>query len=73
MVITIVCNPDGQTKFNDILHFVVNQGSDIDIPLKAKGVGETIYSKIPLDVINFGVQYTHRMVPREFFIENKGS
>lgn len=46
---------------------------DIDIPLKAKGKGETIYSKIPLDVIDFETQYTHRMVPREFFIENKGS
>jgi hydrocephalus-inducing protein len=34
---------DDASKFSDILHFVVKDGKDKDIALKAKGVGSTIY------------------------------
>ncbi len=45
---------------------------DIDCSLKAKGEGSTIFCKESLDHINFGIQYTHRQIPREIFVENKG-
>lgn len=43
MEFDVVCNADDASKFNDILHFVVKDGKDKDIVLKAKGVGSTIY------------------------------
>jgi hydrocephalus-inducing protein len=39
----VVCNADDSSKFNDILHFVVKDGKDRDIVLKAKGIGSTIF------------------------------
>jgi hypothetical protein len=45
---------------------------DIDVVLKAKGIGTTIFCKEDLNSIAFGVQYTHRLITREIFVENKG-
>lgn len=70
--IQVLCMPDDNVQFNDILHFVIKEGVDIDIPLKAKGMGSTIYSKEDLKFVGFGLQYTFKYDHREIFVENKG-
>jgi len=68
----VVCCADDISKFNDILHFVIKEGLDIDIVLKAKGVGSTCYCKEDLNNVNFGVQFTSTSIVKEIFVENKG-
>ena len=72
MDIQIVCTADDANKFTDILHFVIKEGDDVDIVLKAKGIGSTIFCKEDLKLISFGIQYTFRNITREVFVENKG-
>jgi len=36
---------------------------DVEVQLKAKGTGNTLYSKIK-ESIDFGTEYTHKQVPR---------
>ena len=72
MDIEVICNSDDANRFMDILHFVIKEGVDIDVGLRAKGVGSTIYCKDDLSSINFGTQYTFRSHVREIFVENKG-
>ena len=45
---------------------------DVDVQLKAKGVGSTLFCKEDLGLIPFGTQYTHRKITKEIFVENKG-
>ena len=54
------------------MHFVIKEGVDIDIVLKARGIGSTIFCKEDLSYVNFGINYTHRQITREIFVENKG-
>ena len=70
--IEIICCADDATRFQDVLHFVIKEGMDIDVVLKARGIGTTIFCKEDLNQIAFGVQYTHRLITREIFVENKG-
>lgn len=72
MTIKVVCNPDDTIVFKDTLFFVITEGRDKEVKLKAKGVGKTLFSKENLDVINFGTRYTFREQTKEIFIENKG-
>lgn len=72
MEIEIICHADDAQRFNDVLHFVIKEGVDIDINLRAKGIGPTIWCKESLENVNFGTQYTHRSQAREIFVENKG-
>jgi len=67
-----VCNADDAAKFLDVLHFVIKEGLDIDIALKAKAVGSTIFCKEDLNYVDFSTLYTHRPKTREIFVENKG-
>ena len=73
MKIEVVCNADEATKLLDVLHFVIKEGDDKDVVLKAKSVGHTIFWKENLDFINFGVIYTHRSKIHNILIENKGN
>lgn len=68
----IVCNADDSSKFNDILHFVVKDGKDKDIILKAKGIGSTIYCDDNLEALNYGTIYTYKTAVKEIFIQNRG-
>jgi hydrocephalus-inducing protein len=72
MEIEIVCNADDTRLFNDTLHFVIKEGMDKEVKLRAKGVGKTIFCKENLDKIDFGTQYTFKQQTKEIFIENKG-
>ena len=38
-----------------MLHFVIKDGVNIDIVLKAKGIGNTVFCKEDLSFVNFGV------------------
>ena len=67
----IVCIPDDTQKFVDTLFFVIKEGVDKEVKLKAKGIGSTIFCK-DISVIDFGVMYTHRTQMQEVFIENRG-
>jgi hydrocephalus-inducing protein len=72
MDIEVVCNPDEANKFVDTLHFVIREGFDKDVQLKAKGEGQTIFYKDDLENINFGTLYTCRPMTKDIFVENKG-
>lgn len=53
MEVEVVCCADDAVKFTDVLHFVIKEGLDIDIALKAQGVGSTIFCKEDLNYIDF--------------------
>lgn len=72
MEIEVVCCADDGAKFSDVLHFVIKEGVDIDITLKARGIGSTIFCKEDLTKVDFETLYTHRPKTREIFVENKG-
>lgn len=54
------------------MHFVVKDGKDKDIILKAKGVGSTIYCDDNLEMLDFGNIYTFKTAVKEIFIQNRG-
>jgi len=57
--IEVVCNADEVMKFTDTLHIIINNGVDLEVALKAKGKGSTLYCKQPLRIVDFGTEYTH--------------
>jgi hydrocephalus-inducing protein len=71
-MIEVVCNADEVQRFTDTLHVIVNNGTDLEVALRAKGVGSTLYCKEDLRNIDFGTEYTHKNVPKQFFLENRG-
>jgi hydrocephalus-inducing protein len=50
----------------------VNNGVDLEVALKAKGTGSTLYCKENLNFVDFGIEYTHNNITKEFFLENRG-
>jgi hydrocephalus-inducing protein len=50
---------------------VIREGVDVDVQLKAKGEGQTIFYKDDLENVNFGVLYTCRPMTKDIFVENK--
>ncbi|CAD8206755.1 unnamed protein product [Paramecium octaurelia] len=70
--IEVLCSADDAVKVSDVLHFVIKEGDDVEVQLKAKGIGSTIFCKDDLSSVNMGVNYTHRKVTKEIFVENKG-
>ncbi|EGR28756.1 hypothetical protein IMG5_169530, partial [Ichthyophthirius multifiliis] len=72
MDVEIICCADDSIKFQDMLHFVIKDGMDIDVVLKAKGVGSTIFCKDDITNVNFKTLYTHHAEYQEIFVENKG-
>ena len=83
--INVVCIADEVQKFQDTLHIIVNNGVDVEVQLKARGTGSTLFCKERNDAqpagqfkadapwnIDFGTEYTHKHVPRQFFLENRG-
>lgn len=71
-VLDVVCNADECQKFTDTLHIIVNNGVDLEVGLKAKGIGTTLACKDNLKEVNFGTKYTHYNETLEFFLENRG-
>jgi hydrocephalus-inducing protein len=71
-VVDVVCNADEVQKFQDKLHIIINNGVDLEVNLTAKGIGSTLYCKQDLRNIDFGTEYTHKVVPKQFFLENRG-
>lgn len=55
----VVCNADECQKFTDTLHIIVNNGVDLEVGLKAMGIGTTLACKENLKEVNFGTVYTH--------------
>lgn len=79
--IEVVCLADEVMKFSDTLHIIINNGQDIEVALRAKGVGSTLYCKqlqpdpantMKVTEVNFGTKYTHQNVLEEYFLENRG-
>ena len=71
-VLDVVWNADEWQKFTDTLHIIVNNGVDLEVGLKAKGIGTTLAWKENLKEVNFGTKYTHFNETLEFFLENRG-
>ncbi len=44
----------------------------MEVALRAKGVGSTLFCKDNLNLIDFGTEYTHNSITKEFFLENRG-
>jgi hydrocephalus-inducing protein len=63
-IIEVVCNADEVQRFQDTLHIIINNGMDLEVALKARGVGSTLFCKEGLSNIDFGVEYTHKNVPK---------
>jgi hydrocephalus-inducing protein len=60
-------------KFIDTLHIIINNGVDLEVVLRAKGIGSTLYCKTNLNNgVDFGTEYTHSNITKEFFLENRG-
>jgi hydrocephalus-inducing protein len=70
--ITVSCMADEVQKFQDTLHIIVNNGMDVEVQLRARGTGSTLYTKVPMHNIDFGTEYTYKTVPRQYFLENRG-
>ena len=71
--IEIVCCADEANRLTDTLHFIIKEGKDVDVALKARSAGHTIFWKDNLDHLDFGVLYTHRSKINNILIENKGN
>ena len=71
-VLDVVCNADECQKFTDTLHIIINNGVDLEVGLKAKGIGTTLACKENLREVSFGTKYTHSNETIEFFLENRG-
>ena len=71
-IVKVFCSPDEAQKFSDTLMVNVKHGTDLEIPLRCFGIGNTITPDINLSDIKFGDQYTSAEVETEFFIANKG-
>ena len=69
--VEIICVADDTQRFNDVLYFVIKEGVDKEVQLKARGTGSTIFCK-DLKFISFGTVYTFREQIIETFIENRG-
>jgi hydrocephalus-inducing protein len=65
---------DEKQPMNDILHFVVHEGTDLQINVKARGSGTPVTTKEPnnLEVIDFKHQYATQTITRDIVIENRG-
>jgi hydrocephalus-inducing protein len=50
----------------------VNNGFDLEVALRAKGIGSTLFCKDNMNIVEFGTQYTHNNCTKEFFLENRG-
>jgi hydrocephalus-inducing protein len=70
--IEIVCNADEVMKFTDTLHIIINNGQDLEVALRARGTGSTLFCKQELSEIDFGTKYTHQNQVLEYFLENRG-
>jgi hydrocephalus-inducing protein len=73
-VVDICCNADEVQKFQDKLHIIINNGTDLEVNLQAKGTGYTLFCKQLQESkhIDFGTEYTHKVIPKQFFLENRG-
>ncbi len=71
--IEVVCCADEANRLQDTLHFIIKEGKDVDVILKAKSSGHTIFWKDNLEHVDFGVLYTHRSKINNILIENKGN
>ncbi len=60
MDIEVLCCADDSSKFVDTLHFVIKEGVDVDVTLEARGDGTTLFCKEDLQLIPFGILFTHR-------------
>ena len=68
----MVYNSDEVQKFQDTLNIIIYNGVDLEVALRAKRTGSTLYCKNILNVFDFGTEYTHQNVTNEFFLENRG-
>jgi hydrocephalus-inducing protein len=69
--VEVLCLPDDASKFSDTLFFVIKEGVDKEVKLRARGIGSTVVCK-DITTVDFGTMFTHRTQMEEVFIENKG-
>jgi hydrocephalus-inducing protein len=68
----IIANLDDSVVNKDEIHVVVDEGENLMVPLIAKGIGTTMFSKQSTEVIDLGVQLTNVYFEKQIILENKG-
>ncbi|CAK8990089.1 unnamed protein product [Durusdinium trenchii] len=63
---------DEVAKMTDTVHVIVHESNDVAVTVRAKGIGTPVMCREPLEVIDFGTQYTTQTHSKEFVIENRG-
>jgi hydrocephalus-inducing protein len=56
----------------DVLNLVVNEGDDLSVNLKGKGIDTPIRCDHPLDSVDFGMMFTTHQQPKDIVIRNHG-
>jgi len=45
---------------------------DLEVQLRARGIGSTLFCKDDLSLVDFETRYTEDLVVKEYFLENRG-
>ena len=68
--ITLVA--DETRKMSDVVHLVVQEGNDLAVNVRARGIGTPVTAPEPIEEIDFGTQYTTRTITKKYVVENRG-
>jgi hydrocephalus-inducing protein len=74
IAIDITVQLDETYAFSDVLHLLVDDGDELEVPLSATGVGNTLYCAdlTGRDTLDFGDQFTSATFSRTLTVENQG-
>jgi hydrocephalus-inducing protein len=63
---------DDTVRFTDELHVLIEEGKQFVIPLRAVGIGTTVYCEQSMKTIDFGNQFTSQTSTKVMTLENRG-
>ena len=63
---------DDTVRFTDELHVLIEEGKQFVIPLKAVGIGTTMYCEQSMKELDFGNQFTSQTSTKVMTLENRG-
>lgn len=74
IAIDVTVQLDETYAFSDVLHLLVDDGNELEVPLSATGVGNTLYCAdlTGRDTLDFGNQFTSATFSRTLTVENQG-
>ena len=72
VIVTVTATLDDTIGFSDMLSILVEDGTPLHIPLKAKGAGTTIHCQDDLNLVDFGQQFSKDETSKKFTLVNGG-